>query len=88
MSRGSLGILKLLIRSIGFARCIPNSVFSNLFRDNAPDVLDLLLRENPNFAEEFWRQPKMKGGGAVLLSKFHHKNIVLIGDAAHAMVNY
>lgn len=56
-----------------------------IFRDKAPDVLDLLLHENPNFAEEFWRQPKMKGGGAVLLSKFHHKNIVLIGDAAHAM---
>lgn len=56
-----------------------------IFRDKAPDVLDLLLRENPIFAEEFWRQPSMKGGGAVMLSKFHHKNIVLIGDAAHAM---
>lgn len=56
-----------------------------IFRDKAPDVLDLLLRENPLFAEEFCRQPSMKGGGAVTLSKFHHKNIVLIGDAAHGM---
>lgn len=85
MSRRSLGILQRLSRSLGFARCVPNSVLSNLFRDKAPDVLDLLLRENPIFAEEFWRQPSMKGGGAVMLSKFHHKNIVLIGDAAHAM---
>eukprot|EP01018_Ginkgo_biloba_P010439 Gb_10016 [translate_table: standard] len=58
-----------------------------IFREKAPDVLDLLLRENPNFAEEFWRQPSKAGGGAVILSQFHHRNIVMIGDAAHAMVN-
>uniref|UniRef100_A0A0D6R3W8 FAD-binding domain-containing protein n=1 Tax=Araucaria cunninghamii TaxID=56994 RepID=A0A0D6R3W8_ARACU len=56
-----------------------------IFRDKAPEVLDLLLRENPNFAEEFCRQSKMRGGGAVMLSQFHFKNIVLIGDAAHGM---
>ncbi|KAH9332033.1 hypothetical protein KI387_004141, partial [Taxus chinensis] len=58
---------------------------TRIFSEKAPDVLNLLLRKNPNFAEELWKQPSMRGGGAVMLSQFHHKNIVLIGDAAHGM---
>eukprot|EP00252_Welwitschia_mirabilis_P017927 TRINITY_DN39_c0_g1_i1.p1 TRINITY_DN39_c0_g1~~TRINITY_DN39_c0_g1_i1.p1 ORF type:complete len:542 (-),score=77.35 TRINITY_DN39_c0_g1_i1:146-1771(-) len=55
------------------------------FRERAPDVLNLLLHENPNFIKDFWKQKKMKSSGAVMLSQFHFKNIVLLGDAAHAM---
>ncbi|XP_057871290.2 kynurenine 3-monooxygenase isoform X2 [Cryptomeria japonica] len=58
---------------------------TRIFREKAPDVLDLLLRENQNFAEDLWKQAPMRGGGAVLLSQFHHRNIVVIGDAAHGM---
>eukprot|EP00252_Welwitschia_mirabilis_P017928 TRINITY_DN39_c0_g1_i2.p1 TRINITY_DN39_c0_g1~~TRINITY_DN39_c0_g1_i2.p1 ORF type:complete len:540 (-),score=83.73 TRINITY_DN39_c0_g1_i2:171-1790(-) len=55
------------------------------FREKVPDVLNLLLHENPNFIDEFWKQQKMKSSGALMLSQFHFKNIVLLGDAAHAM---
>jgi sulfur transfer complex TusBCD TusB component (DsrH family) len=53
---------------------------------NAPEVLELLLEENPNFAEDFVKQPPISSGSAIILSRFHHDNILLIGDAAHSMV--
>lgn len=56
-----------------------------LFRDNAPEVFELLLKENQNFVEEFIKQPTISFGGSVTLSQFHSGNVVLIGDAAHAM---
>lgn len=56
-----------------------------LFRDNAPDVFELLLKENLNFPEDFLKQPAISFGGAIMLSRFHDDNVVLIGDAAHAM---
>jgi hypothetical protein len=56
------------------------------FRQHAPEVLELLLEENPNFAADFVKQPPISGGSAIILSRFHHDNILLIGDAAHAMV--
>jgi 2-polyprenyl-6-methoxyphenol hydroxylase-like FAD-dependent oxidoreductase len=55
-------------------------------RKNAPEVYELLVKENPNFSEDFVKQPAIPFGGAVILSRFHDDNIVLIGDAAHAMV--
>ncbi|CAM6071862.1 unnamed protein product [Sphagnum tenellum] len=55
------------------------------FRQHAPEVLELLLEENPNFAEDFVKQPPISTGSAIILSRFHHDNILLIGDAAHAM---
>jgi 2-polyprenyl-6-methoxyphenol hydroxylase-like FAD-dependent oxidoreductase len=55
-------------------------------RQHAPEVLELLLEENPNFAEDFVKQPPISTGSAIILSRFHHNNILLIGDAAHAMV--
>ncbi|KAJ7558145.1 hypothetical protein O6H91_04G026400 [Diphasiastrum complanatum] len=61
------------------------SEVETLFKGNAPEVYDLLLKENPNFAEDFLKQPAISFGGAVLLSRFHHKNVLLIGDAAHSM---
>ncbi|CAK9874098.1 unnamed protein product [Sphagnum jensenii] len=54
-------------------------------RQHAPEVLELLLEENPNFAEDFVKQPPISSGSAIILSRFHHDNILLIGDAAHAM---
>ncbi|KAG0559441.1 hypothetical protein KC19_10G105000 [Ceratodon purpureus] len=56
-----------------------------LFRGNAPDLFELLLEENPNFCEDFLRQPAISFGAAVILSRFHHGNSLVIGDAAHAM---
>jgi hypothetical protein len=55
-------------------------------RQHAPEVLELLLEENPNFAEDFVKRPPNSSGLAIILSRFHHDNILLIGDAAHAMV--
>lgn len=55
-------------------------------REKAPEVFELLEQENPNFSEDFLQQPAISFGGAVTLSRFHHKNIIVIGDAAHAMV--
>jgi hypothetical protein len=55
-------------------------------RQHAPEVLELLLEENPNFAEDFVKRPPNSSGSAIILSRFHHDNILLIGDAAHAMV--
>jgi sulfur transfer complex TusBCD TusB component (DsrH family) len=61
-------------------------VFWAMNRQHAPEVLELLLEENPNFAEDFVKQPPISSGSAIILSRFHHDNILLIGDAAHAMV--
>lgn len=55
-------------------------------REKAPEVFELLEQENPNFSEDFLQQPEISFGGAVTLSRFHHENIIVIGDAAHAMV--
>ena len=55
-------------------------------RENAPEVYELVLKENPNFFEDFVKQPSIPSGGSVILSRFHDNNIVLIGDSAHAMV--
>ncbi len=60
--------------------------FALMNRQHAPEVLELLLEENPNFAEDFVKQPPISTGSAIILSRFHHDNILLIGDAAHAMV--
>lgn len=57
-----------------------------LFRGNAPEMFELLLEENPNFCEDFLSQPAISFGGAVILSRFHHGNSLVIGDAAHAML--
>ncbi|KAH9564208.1 hypothetical protein CY35_04G013600 [Sphagnum magellanicum] len=54
-------------------------------RQHTPEVLELLLEENPNFAEDFVKRPPNSSGLAIILSRFHHDNILLIGDAAHAM---
>lgn len=56
-------------------------------RGSAPQLFELLVAENPNFCEDFLRQPAMSFGGAVILSRFHHGNILVAGDAAHAMVS-
>jgi hypothetical protein len=50
-------------------------------------MFELLLEENPNFCEDFLSQPAISFGGAVILSRFHHGNSLVIGDAAHAMVS-
>ena len=55
-------------------------------REHAPEVHELVVKENPNFFEDFVKQPLIPSGGAVILSRFHDNNIVLIGDSAHAMV--
>jgi 2-polyprenyl-6-methoxyphenol hydroxylase-like FAD-dependent oxidoreductase len=60
-------------------------VFWAMNRQHAPEVLELLLEENPNFAEDFVKRPPNSSGSAIILSRFHHDNILLIGDAAHAM---
>jgi 2-polyprenyl-6-methoxyphenol hydroxylase-like FAD-dependent oxidoreductase len=60
-------------------------VFWAMNRQHTPEVLELLLEENPNFAEDFVKRPPNSSGLAIILSRFHHDNILLIGDAAHAM---
>jgi hypothetical protein len=55
-------------------------------RQHAPEELELLLEENPNFAEDFVKQSPISSGSAIILSRFHNDNILLIGEAAHAMV--
>ncbi|XP_024389869.1 uncharacterized protein [Physcomitrium patens] len=56
-----------------------------LLRGSAPELFELLLEDNPNFCEDFLKQPAISFGGAVTLSRFNHENILVIGDAAHAM---
>ena len=55
-------------------------------REHAPEVYELVMKENPNFFEDFVKQPSIPSGGSVILSRLHDNNIVLIGDSAHAMV--
>ncbi|XP_024530254.1 kynurenine 3-monooxygenase-like [Selaginella moellendorffii] len=56
-----------------------------IFRETAPEVYDLLCQQNSDFSEDYAKQPRISFGGAVVLSRFHRRNIVLVGDAAHAM---